>query len=212
MIYHVVNKSIAEFVIFNEPDEFLRMLLAIRYYQTGTQAISLSQFVRSNKPEKHLKNIKLPIKSKDCKLIEIIAYCLMPTHLHLMLEELKDNGISKFMNNILNSYTHYFNLKHKRKGPLWQARSKKVAMETDEQLLYVTSYIHSNPVIANIADKPEKWPYSSYKEYLQVVDEAKRICKYSDILDIDLLPYKKYVEDMIPYQKELAKIKKLDLE
>ncbi|MFH1855789.1 MAG: transposase [Candidatus Omnitrophota bacterium] len=52
------------------------------------------------------------------KAIEIIAYCLMPTHLHLMLKQLKDNAISDFMRKLLNSYSRYFNVKYKRKGTL----------------------------------------------------------------------------------------------
>jgi len=209
MIYHVVNKSIADFIIFNNIDEFLRMLLAVRYYQTKKQSISLSRFIRS---KKNTSTMKHKIVCSNDKLVEIIAYCLMPTHLHLMLKELKNNGISKFMNDILNSYTRYFNLRHKRKGPLWETGSKKIMVETDEQLFYVTSYIHLNPVTAYLVDKPEKWPYSSYKEYLQEVGDKEKICSYSGLLDIDPSVYRQYVESGIAYQRELAKMKKLNLD
>ncbi|MGB2706432.1 MAG: transposase [Candidatus Omnitrophota bacterium] len=212
MIYHVVNKSIAEFVIFNNSDEFSRMLLAIRYYQIAKQSLSLSQFTRLNEVKKNFRNAIHKIACKNDKLVEIIAYCLMPTHLHLTLKELKDNGISKFMNDVLNSYTRYFNLKHKRKGPLWEGGSKKILIETDEQLFYVTSYIHLNPVTSYLVDKPEEWPYSSYKEYLQEISDKEKICDYSSVLDINPSSYKKYVESNISYQRELAKMKKLTLE
>lgn len=212
MVYHVCNSSIAGFVIFNSNYEFLRMLLAIRYYQIKSQPISLSQFIVNNKLEKNFKNVNFIPKGENGKFVEIIAYCLMPTHLHLMLKELKDGGISKFMNDILNSHTRYFNLKHKRKGPLWKGKTKKILIETDEQLLYVTRYIHLNPVTAYLIDKPEKWPYSSYKEYIQKVNAKEKICKHSDLLKIDPCSYKKYVEDGISYQRELAEMKKMNLE
>ena len=79
-------------------------------------------------------------------LVEIIAYCFMPTHIHLILRQLKKDGISIFMGKILNSYTRYFNLKNKRKGPLWESKFKNVEVVTDEQLLHLTRYIHLNNI------------------------------------------------------------------
>ena len=141
------------------------------------------------------------------KLIEIIAYCIMPTHIHLILKQSKKYGISKFMNNILDSYTRYFNTKHKRKGPLWETRFKNILVETDEYLLHLTRYIHLNPVTANLVDKPEDWLVSSYNEYLLRV--GNKVCEYNDVLNINPVSYKKFVDDRISYQKELAKIKHL---
>jgi putative transposase len=79
----------------------------------------------------------------------------MPTHIHLVLRQLKDGGISKFMSNILNSYSRYFNIKHNRKGPLWEGRFRKVLVGSDEQLLHLTRYVHLNPVTACLVDKPK---------------------------------------------------------
>ncbi|MCM8795996.1 MAG: transposase [Candidatus Omnitrophica bacterium] len=146
------------------------------------------------------------------KRVEIIAYCIMPTHLHLILKQLKNNGISVFMGNILNSYSRYFNLKHKRKGPLWEGRFKNILVKNDEQLLHLTRYIHLNPVTASLVSNPEDWNASSYREYLQQVQAVEKICKYDDILEIDPVSYKKFVEDRISYQRDLAKIKNLIFE
>jgi putative transposase len=143
------------------------------------------------------------------KLVEIIAYCIMPTHLHLVLKQLEDNGISIFMNRILNSYSHYFNIKHERKGPLWEGRFKHILVEKDEYLLHLTRYIHLNPVTAYLVNKPEEWFASSYGEYLQDVKKDDKICKYSEILEIEPKSYREFIEDRISYQRELAKIKHL---
>ena len=84
MVYHLTNKSIADFVIFNDDAEFSRMLESICYYQPEKPAISLSGFIKSKKEG----IIKEPLLSdKREKLVEIIAYCLMPTHIHLILRE-----------------------------------------------------------------------------------------------------------------------------
>ena len=152
------------------------------------------------------------ISSQAEKVVQIVAYCIMPTHLHLILKQLKEDGIANFMRKVLNSYSHYFNIKHKRKGPLWEARFKNVLVRTDEQLLHLTRYIHLNPVTAYLVDKPEDWLFSSYKEYVSNVVDEERICKYNNILDIEPDSYKKFVEDRILYQRDLAKIKELILE
>ncbi|OGW71290.1 MAG: hypothetical protein A2047_04340 [Omnitrophica bacterium GWA2_41_15] len=145
-------------------------------------------------------------------MIQIICYCFMPTHIHLVLKQLKDNGISDFMMHILNSHTRYFNIKHNRKGPLWESKFKKVLVDSDEQLLHLTRYIHLNPVTACIVNKPEEWRYSSYNEYVSDGTVTDGICEYKNILDINSFSYKKFVENRISYQRELAKIKGLMLD
>ena len=198
MIYHVTNKSIADFVTFNNEEEFMRMIIAIRYYRSKKPIMSLSQFLKLAQPN---------FKENDPHSVNILAYCLMPTHIHLLLKEIEENGISKFINNTFNSYARYFNLKHKRKGPLWEGKSKKIKINSDEQLLHTTRYIHLNPVTAYLVNKPEDWPYSSYHEYMNDIDAEDRICKYSNEIDMGREQYMKFAEDQIPYQRELAKIK-----
>ena len=100
--------------------------------------------------------------------MDIYVYCLMPNHLHLILEQLKTKGISGFMSDILNSYTKYFNIKHERVGPLFQCAFKSVLIESDEQLLQTSRYAHLNPVEALLVPINEiaKYPWSSMKEYI----------------------------------------------
>jgi len=135
----------------------------------------------------------------------------MPTHVHFILKQLKQNGISIFMNHILNSYTRYFNTKHKRKGPLWEARFGSVLVEIDEHLIHLTRYVHLNPVAAKLVDKPENWKFSSYQEYLLQIPEDK-ICTYDELLDIIPNSYREFVEGRISYPQELQRIKKLFFE
>jgi putative transposase len=207
-IYHIFTRSIANFQIFNDEREFSRMLNVVCYYQREKPEIKFSKFI---KLEQDSQLDKKEYFSDKEKLVEIIAYCFMPTHLHLILKQTKDDGISIFMSNILNSYTRYFNTKHKRKGPLWEARFKSVLVESDEYLIHLTRYIHLNPTTAILSDKPENWKFSSYQEYLSTAYENK-ICKYDDVIDITPHSYRNFVEDRISYQQELAKIKDLLLE
>lgn len=199
-VYHIFSKSIAGFKIFNNESEFSRMTATLRYYQIEKPPIRFSRFIQSS-------NIQKDYSDKE-KMVQIIAYCLMPTHLHFILKQLKENGISNYMRNLLDSYTRYFNIKHKRKGPLWEGRFKSVLVETDEQLLHLTRYVHLNPVTAYLTDKPDKWLASSFKEFISKVNDNERISKFDDILDIEPNSYQEFVLDLISYQQELAKIKR----
>ncbi len=188
-IYHVYNRSISKYKVFNNHAEFLKLLNSIRF------------FINKNQPasEIHIGQ----------KLIDIIAYCLMPTHIHFILREYREGAIKALMGSIQKSYTQYFNFKHKRRGPLWESRFKNVMVKKDEQLLHLTRYIHLNPVTDYIVDDPADWLYSSYREYLNSEVENYSICSFEDYLSIDSKEYSKFVTDRISYQRELSKIKHL---
>jgi putative transposase len=204
-IYHTLTRSIADFKIFNNASDFSRMKDVLKYYRFENFPASFSKF--NKLADEKIVNFQNSIKSSE-RFVEIIAWCLMPTHIHLVVKQLKDGGISKFMSNTLNSYSRYFNIKHNRKGPLWEGRFKKILVKSDEQLLHLTRYIHLNPVTACLVNKPEDWPASSYKGYIGLDTAENGLC-YCNIVDINPAVYKKFVEDRISYQRELAKIKHL---
>ncbi|MFN7170259.1 MAG: transposase [Candidatus Omnitrophota bacterium] len=206
-VYHIFNKSIAGFQIFNDDADYQRMVNLIAYYQQEKPPLKFSQVYLNSKEILERESL-----SEKDKLVEIIAYCIMPTHFHLILKQIKENGISIFMKNVLDSYSRYFNILHKRKGPLWEGRFKRVNIKTDEQLYHLTRYIHLNPVTAYLVNKPEDWPASSYWEYLELVGEKEKICHFEGLMEINPRSYKEFVEDRASYQRELAKIKNLIIE
>lgn len=208
-VYHIMNKSIERYVIFNNGTEYVRMQRLIQYYRVENPLTRFSYFVARQKDKN--KFVAGKVYQNNDKLVHIIAYCLMPTHIHLILQQLKDNGISIYMNRILNSYSRYFNIKHRRKGPLWTGRFKRILVETDEQLIHLTRYVHLNPVTAYLVDKPEAWQFSSYCEYLGL-SVKESVCEFKNILEIMPNEYKKFVDDQISYQRKLGEIKNLLLE
>lgn len=196
-VHHVFTRSIESCEIFNDPAECQRMLDVMQHYKPVSPTCKFSDSRKG-----------VSGRSSDCggqPLVAIIAFCLMPTHLHLLLKQLQENGISVFMRRVLNSYTHYFNLKHGRRGPLWEGRFKNVPIENDGQLLHTTRYIHLNPVTASLVDKPEEWRFSSYGEFVGM-ESRKPLC---DLTDVSITPeaYRAFVENRIDYQRELARIK-----
>ena len=207
--YHIFTRSIADFKIFNNKKDFERMQQLMKYYQVENE-LRLSDFIELKivRREGFNNAFNLISKNKE-KSVQIIAFCLMPTHIHLVIKQLIDDGITIFIKDILNSYTRYFNIKYQRKGPLWETRFKSVLVNSNEQLLHLTRYIHLNPVTAQLIDHPEDWDFSSYKEYIGEISESSAICRFKDLMEIQPLLYSKFVEDHISYQRELAKIKNL---
>ena len=208
-IYHIFTRSIANFRIFHNDSDFNRIQQLIQYYQIDNN-LKFSDYIIQETVQKQGFNNSFKVTSKDKKkLVQIIAYCLMPTHIHLILKQLNKKGISDYIRRILNSYSSYFNTKHKRKGPLWESRFQSVRIENDEQLLHLTRYLHLNPVTASLIKNPEDWSFSSYKEYLFEVESIQGICKFDDLMEIRPLSYRNFVNNQISYQKELAKLKKM---
>ncbi|AEI15554.1 hypothetical protein Flexsi_1920 [Flexistipes sinusarabici DSM 4947] len=205
-VYHVFTKSIAGYEIFRGVADFHRMIEMMKFYGYEKRPARFSEYVRIKNKDEYLKKY---IHSEDT-IVDLVAYCLMPTHIHFLLVQKKDKGISAYMKNILDSYTRYFNNKNYRKGPLWQGRFKSVHVETDEQLLHLTRYIHLNPTSSKLVPTPEDWPYSSYREYLH--ESERNVCNFADYIDINPEQYRDFVTSRKNYQAKLNEIKHLLLE
>jgi len=104
------------------------------------------------------------------------AYCLMPNHVHLLVEGSKE-PLSKFMQGLQQAYTQYFNRRHNKVGHLFQGRYHAIICEKDEYLLALVRYIHLNPVRTKLVQRPEQYLYTGHAEYsgskgAEVIDSA----------------------------------------
>jgi putative transposase len=211
--YHVLNRGISLQPAFVTRRDYQRAIEVLVYYQNEKPPLRYSQFLALT--NKRRKQILDGLSEKREFLVEIIAYCLMPNHFHFMIKQLKKEGISKFMSNFTNSYTRYFNVKNKRNGPLFEGKFKAIRIETDEQLLHLSRYIHLNPyssyVVKTLKDL-KNYAFSSFSEYLG--NAEINICSKEIVLgqfkNVEL--YKKFVFDQADYQKRLEEIKHLTLE
>ena len=93
------------------------------------------------------------------KKVELLAYCLMTNHFHLLVYQHAIPSLEKLMRSMMTSYSRYFNLKYKRTGPLFESRYKAVRIDDDSYLQHITRYIHLNPRYW------EKYKFSSLKYY-----------------------------------------------
>lgn len=212
-VYHVINRGITSLSTFLNQKDYQRGLESIFYYQNQNLPLRYSYFLRL--PIKQKAAILKGLETERKFIVDIIAFSLMPNHLHLLLKQTQDNGISNYVSNLTNSYTRYFNTKHKRVGPLFQGKFKAVRIETDEQLIHVSRYIHLNVYSSGVVKNIEElinYPYSSLPEYL--APQKLNQCQKELVLDQFKNPhsYKKFVLDQADYQRNLQEIKHFALE
>lgn len=199
--YHIYNRGVEKRRIFNNPSDYQRFLKMIYYYQFSGPKPSFSTYMRR----------KVKDFSKNPKIVEIVAYCLMPNHFHLLIKQLRENGVSEFIGKLSNGYTKYYNIKYGRIGPLLQGVFKAKIMETNEHMLHISRYIHLNPYVAGLVESLNTYPYSSYQEY---IGGNNGICFLEPILEFFKEPneYKDFVEGHGDYARELEMLKHLLLD
>lgn len=207
-IYHIFNRGVEKRQTFITRREFTRAIETLAYYRFADLLLRFSHFIRLDIEAQSLALNNLIDENKQ---VEILCYCFMPNHFHLLLQQTKDNGISKFVANLTNSYTKYFNTKYDRVGPLFQGLFKAVHIENDEQLLHVSRYIHLNPATSFLIKDEElaRYEWSSYSEYLKsgnsnLVDKRLIMSFFSNINK-----YEEFVLDQVDYTRNLERINHL---
>lgn len=125
-------------------------------------------------------------------LVDILVYTLMPNHIHLLLREIKNGGVSLFMKKVGQSMTEHANRKYNEKGSLFQGAYKSKTVTTDEYISYVSIYIMVKNVFElypkrglkgaqNNFDDAWRWaanyPFSSFGDYAGTRDRSSIIAK-----------------------------------
>ena len=151
-------------------------------------------FINETDYQKFLEYLRI---SQEKFQFYLYAYCLMGNHYHLLLETTQPN-LSRIMQSLNTAYTVYYNVKRKRSGHLFQGRYKSILVDKDSYLLELTRYIHLNPVRAKIVDRPEKYQWSSYNEYLNknndsLINKAE-LFRYFKLSPVQ---YRKFVLDVM---------------
>lgn len=212
-IYHVVNRGTGLIPIFNNARDYKRFISLANYYRNREVPIRFSKLLTLSHDERK-KILKETLAEKNF-WVEIIAYCLMPNHYHFLLKQKQDNGIQNFIRLTTNSYSKYFNIKNGRKGTLFEGRFGAVLIQSEEQLLHTSRYIHLNPYSSFLVKNAKdifNYQYSSLPEYLEKTSNG--ICKTGSILShfSTREKYKKFLLDQADYQRSLEKIKHLSLD
>ncbi|OIP98339.1 hypothetical protein AUJ94_00150 [bacterium CG2_30_40_12] len=212
--YHVLNRAVAYQKLFLEKDHYDRALELLNYYRNSKPPLRYSYFLRLP-PDSKSKILKDLSCAKDF-LVEILAFSLMPNHIHLLVKQIKDNGISIFMGRFQNSFTRYFNRKNTRAGHIFGGNFKAVRISSEEQLIHVIRYIKLNPLSAGVVknfEELEQFPYASLSEYLGGRGDGY-ICSKDYFLSRfgSLNELKTFISDNKDYQIQLQNIKRDILE
>lgn len=159
--YHIYNRGVEKRTIFEDEQDYKVFLSYLKY--------SLSP---PPKPEdiKHIFTLQglpfqgIPHQPKNfLDKIELVAYCLMPNHFHLIIHQLDDESLKSFMTSLTTRYSMYFNKKYSRVGTLFQSVYRGVLVTDEPYLLHLSRYIHLNP---SEFTKDLASAYSSYVDYL----------------------------------------------
>lgn len=110
--------------------------------------------------------LQLVAKNSSAHLVSLEAYCLMPNHYHLVLKQKENGSISKFIQSVMTSYVQGINKKYNYSGTLFQGKAKSKLIDSDEYVLQVVRYIHLNPVMTGLVQKPQEWYFSDYREWI----------------------------------------------
>lgn len=212
-IYHVFNRGIDRRTTFAGNKEYSRALELLRYYMWRRLPVRYSVFRKWSRDGQL--ELFQEMKQRNEKLIDVLAFCLMPNHFHLLIRQVFEGGISKYLSNFQNSYTRYFNTKNQRVGPLFLDQFKAVRIESEEQLTHVSRYIHLNPFTSYVVksfDSLERYSWSSLPEYLENI--RVEICQKETITSLFKRKgsYKTFVFDRADYQRRLSSIAHLTFE
>ena len=168
--YHIYNRGAHKAPIFNDGTDYWRFM-ALLFVANSTKRVRFHD----------LKQDLVFSYERGETLVEIIAYCLMPNHFHILIREKREDGIGAFIHKICTAYSMYYNLKYEHSGTIIQGIFKSKHVDTDEYLRYLIQYIHLNPFSIEVPNlnklaKSEyfseavayskKYEYSSYKDFI----------------------------------------------
>jgi len=207
-VFHIFNRTIEKRKLFIEPSLNERFITLFHYYRSLKAELRYSKFV--DLPVDLKKVVEERINNPNYYKIEILSYCLMPTHFHLLVKQKATLGVIRFLSDIVNSITRYFNILHERQGPLFLPQFKSRRIITREDLIHVSRYIHLNPYSATIVKTKEElvgYRWSSFSEYFR---GKGALCEIAGILDEfkgDREKYSEFVLGNREYQKTLEAVK-----
>lgn len=148
-IYHIYNRGVEKRNIYLGEEDCLRFTNSLYIFNDTNPSLNFGRDL-----------IEVGLQSRFKKrepFISILAYCLMPNHYHLMVQQKIDNGITEFMRKLDTGYTNFFNIKYDRVGPLFQGKFKAILLENESHFIHLPHYIHLNPLDLKMPEWRKGW-------------------------------------------------------
>lgn len=225
--YHIILRALDNNLIFKDNNDYYRGIFSI-YEFNNLKPVEIWLRRKQRIKEKKLGELLSKFLPQRDFLVEISAFCFMPNHIHLLVKQIKDGGVSKFMMKVGAGYGGYFNRKYKRKGHVFQNRFLSVPIKNENQLKIIFSYIHTNPVAIlepnwkelgikknyrKVVGFLENYKWSSYSDYLGIKNFPS-VTNKDFMLDImgGIGGCRDFIGNWIKDKQELARHNKLFLE
>jgi len=178
--YHVYNRGVEKRSVFQAESDYFRFIRSL-YEFNDKNLVSLKdrqRFKNRYYCHSYFHEKKL--------LVEILCFCLMPNHFHLILRQLVKSGISLFMQKLCGGYTGFFNLKYQRVGSLFQGPYKAKHISHEDYLIHLSRYLHINSV--ELIEP--NWKTEGVKDWEKVKDflESYRWSSYLDYIGKENFP------------------------
>jgi len=220
-IYHIYNRGVEKRTIFLDNQDYLRFVHDLFEFNDTKPAENLyykREILQSYEVEPRKIGKRGMARFQRELLVDILIFCLMPNHFHLLLRQKRENGIIKFMQKLGTGYTMYFNQKYERVGTLFQGRFRAVLVAQEPHFVHLPYYIHLNPL-----DLIEpRWREGKIEDYQRVIEflESYRWSSFLDYIgkkNFPSLTQRKFLLNLFKGEKEYKKetirwLKEIDLE
>ena len=166
--YHVYTRGVRKQEIFHDERDYVRFVFLLLHFQGDYVPTNITKnvnrFIRTKSFGTSEETTRKIIVSK---MVSLNFFSLMPNHVHIALEEVKESGVSRYMQRALTAYAKYYNEKYKVTGHLFQSKFGRVLVEDNDQLLHLSAYIHRNQRdLMSWRDRESQYPWSSYVDYI----------------------------------------------
>lgn len=199
--YHIYNRGVEKRDIFIDEQDYNVFLGYLREYLSPTPKFE-NHMIDFTVRGKLFKGVDYTVKNY-VNQIELVTYCLMPNHFHLLIKQIEGRSMELFMRSLATRYSMYFNKKYNRVGSLFQGPYKSVMIENENYLLHLSRYIHLNPIddYNNLTKA-----YSSYAEYLGIRNtewvKPQIILQYFDQAKTDFIKTNSYKDFVEKYKRD----------
>jgi len=197
-IYHLYNRGNNKEIIFHDEQDYRALLFRLGLV-LGVKKEDLNKCEITKSPKSTIR-----VHALESKKFKLHAFCLMPNHIHFLIEQCGEESISKLLLKVFTSFSKYINLKYKRVGHVFQDKFKSVRIETNPQLMLISSYIHMNPVKDSLVNRPEEYKWSSYNDF--IVDITSPIVHKEFLIDVFGNTKNFINENIILYEKIVSKV------
>lgn len=193
-----------------------------KYVHITTHGIAKENIYQDNNEKKKIE--KIILENEERFNINVIAYCIMNNHLHLLVKIENAEDLSKYMHKVNTTYAIYYNKKHNRNGYVYKDRFYSQVIKDEKHLISAIIYIHNNPVKAKICTMAKNYRFSSYAMFwkenknkiVKIFDNKEHYEKMHNRNDIELqymIDFEKIsIEELNGILDKYLKFKNLNIE